>query len=63
MIDNLSKFGWAVSLKNDNAQTIKAFCQTILIISKRNPDLFEADDRNNVSKTFAVSLNKKDIER
>ena len=36
IIDNLSKFGWTIPLKNKNAQTIKDFFENILISSKKN---------------------------
>ena len=43
IIDNFSKFGWTVPLKNKNAQTIKDSFEIILISSKRKPDLIETD--------------------
>ena len=43
IIDNFSKFGWTVPLKNKNAQTIKNSFENILISSKRKPDLIESD--------------------
>ena len=33
IIDNFSKFGWKILLKNENAQTIKDSFETILISS------------------------------
>ena len=36
IIDNFSKFGWTVPLKNKNAQTIKDSFENILINSKKN---------------------------
>ena len=42
-IDNLSKFGCTIPLKNENAQTIKKSFAKILISSKRNPNLIESD--------------------
>ena len=42
-IDNFSKFGWTVPLKNKNAQTIKDSLENILINSKRKPNLIESD--------------------
>ena len=36
VIDNFSKFGWTVSLKNKNAQKIKDSFENILIGSKKN---------------------------
>ena len=43
VIDNFSKFGWTVPLKNKNAQTIKDSFENILISSKRKPNLIESD--------------------
>ena len=42
-IDNFSKFGWTVPLKNKNAQTIKNSFENIIISSKRKPNLIESD--------------------
>ena len=62
IIDNFSKYGWTIPLKNKNAQTIKDSFENILINSKRSPKLLEGDrDRgfyNNNSQDF---LNKNDI--
>ena len=61
-IDNFSKFGWLVPLKNKNAQTIKDSFEDILINSKQKPNLFESDRGkefyNNIFQDF---LNKNDI--
>ena len=61
-IDNFSKYGWTVPLKNKNAQTIKNSSENILIRSKRSPNLIESDRGkefyNNISQDF---LNKNDI--
>ena len=43
VIDNFSKFGWTIPLKNKNAQTIKDSSENILINSKRSPNLIETD--------------------
>ena len=43
IIDNFSKFGWTVPLKNKNAQTIKDSFENSLITSKRKPILIETD--------------------
>ena len=43
IIDNFSKFGWTIPLKNKNAQTIKDSFENILISSKRKPHLIESD--------------------
>ena len=43
IIDNFSKFGWTVPLKNKNAQTIKDSFEKIIIGSKRKPGFIEGD--------------------
>ena len=62
IIDNFSKFGWTIPLKNKNAQTIKDSFENFLINSKRKPNLIETDRGkefyNNIFQDF---LNKKDI--
>ena len=62
VIDNFSKYGWTVSLKNKNAQTIKDSFENILISSKRSPNLIESnrgkDFYNNIFQDF---LNKNNI--
>ena len=61
-IDNFSKFGWTIPLKNKNAQTIKDSFENILTNSKRTPSLLESDRGkefyNNIFQDF---LNKNDI--
>ena len=61
-IDNFSKFGWTIPLKNKNAQTMKDSFENILINSKRKPNLIEADRgkefHNNIFQDF---LNKNNI--
>ena len=62
IIDNFSKYGWTVPLKNKNAQTIKDSFENILISSKRKPNLIETDRGkefyNNIFQDF---LNKNNI--
>ena len=62
IIDNFSKFGWTVPLKNKNAQTIKHSFENIIINSKRKPNLIQTDRGkefyNNIFQDF---LNKNDI--
>ena len=62
IIDNFSKFGWTLPLKNKNAQTIKDSFENILINSKRKPILIETDRGkefyNNIFQDF---LNKNNI--
>ena len=56
IIDNFSKYGWTVPLKNKNAQTIKDSFENILISSKRKPNLIETDPGkefyNNIFQDF-----------
>ena len=62
IIDNFSKNGWTVPLKNKNAQTIKDSFENILISSQRKPNLIESDRGkefyNNIFQDF---LNKNNI--
>ena len=61
-IDNFSKYGWTLPLKNKNAQMIKDSFENILINSKRKPNLVESDRGkefyNNIFQDF---LNKNNI--
>ena len=61
-IDNFSKFGWTIPLKNKNALTIKDSFENILKNSKRKPNLIETDRGkefyNNIFQDF---LNKNNI--
>ena len=62
IIDNFSKFGWTIPLKNKNAQTIKNSLENILISSKRSPNLIETDrDKGFYSNIFQDFLNKNNI--
>ena len=62
IIDNFSKFGWTVPIKNKNAQTIKDSFENILITSKRKPNLIESDRRKEFYKNiFQDFLNKNNI--
>ena len=62
VIDNFSKYGWTIPLKNKNAQTIKDSFEIILISSKRKPNLIESvrgkEFYNNFFQDF---LNKNNI--
>ena len=62
VIDNFSKYGWTIPLKNKNAQTIKDSFENIIINSKRKPILIESDRGkefyNNIFQDF---LNKNNI--
>ena len=62
IIDNFSKYGWAVPLKNKNAQTIKDFFEKILISSQRKPNLIESDrGKDFYNNIFQDFLNKNNI--
>ena len=62
IIDNFSKYGWTIPLKNKNAQTMKDSFENILISPKRKPCLIETDRGkefyNNIFQDF---LNKNNI--
>ena len=63
IIDNFSKFGWTVPLKNKNAQTTKNSFENILISSKRRPNFIESDRgkefHNNIFQSFLNNNNIK----
>ena len=62
IIDNFSKFGWTVSLKNKNAQTIKHSFENILISAKRKPNLIESDrGKEFYNNIFQYFLSKNNI--
>ena len=62
VIDNFSKFGWTLPLKNKNAQTIKDSFENILISSKRKPNLIETDrGKEFYNNIFQDYLNKNNI--
>ena len=62
IIDNFSKYGWTVPLKNKNAQTIKDSFENILTNSKRKPNLIETDRGKEFYKNiFQDFLNKNNI--
>ena len=58
VIDNFSKFGWTIPLKNKNAQTIKDSFKNIMLSSKRKPNLIETDRGkefyNNIFQDFLI---------
>ena len=61
-IDNFSKFGWTIPLKNKNAQTIKDSFENILTNSKRKPNLIETDrGKEFYNIIFQDFLNKNNI--
>ena len=43
VIDNFSKYGWVIPIKNKNSQTIKDSFENILLSSKRKPNNLESD--------------------
>ena len=60
IIDNLSKFGWTIPIKNKNASTIKDSFENIIINSKRKPNLIESDrGREFYNSIFQNYLNNK----
>ena len=62
IIDNFSKFGWTIPLKNKNAQTKKDFFENLLINSKRKPNLIESDrGKEFYNIIFQDFLNKNNI--
>ena len=61
-IDNFSKYGWTIPLKNESAQTIKDSFENILITSKRQPKLIETErGKQFYKKIFQEFLNKNNI--
>ena len=52
IIDNFSSFGFTITLKKKNVQTIKDFFEYILINSKRFPNLIETDRGKNFITIF-----------
>ena len=60
-IDNFSKYGWTVPLKNKNAQTIKDSFENILISSKRKPNLIESDRGKEFYNNIFQDILKKTI--
>ena len=62
IIDNFSKYGFTVPLKNKNAQTIKDSFENILINSKRSPNLIGSDrDKGFYNNIFQDFLSKNNI--
>ena len=62
VIDNFSKVGWTVPLKNKNAQTIKDSFENILMSSKRKPNLIESDrGKEFYNKVFQDLLDSNNI--
>ena len=62
IIDNFSKFGWAVPLKNKNAQTITNSFENVLINSKRKLNSVESDrGKDFYNSIFEGFLNRNNI--
>ena len=64
VIDNFSKYGWTISLKNKYASTIKDSFEQIITNSKRKPNLIETDDgKEFANKIFETYLKSQNIKR
>ena len=64
VIDNFSKFGWTIPLKNKYAQSITDAFSQINKTSRRKPNLLETDDvKEYVNKSFKEFLNNHNVER
>ena len=64
VIDNFSKFGWTIPLKNKYAQSIIDAFSQIIKTSRRKPNLLETDDgKECVNKIFNEFLSNKNIKR
>ena len=64
VIDNFSKFGWTIPLKNNYAQSITDAFSQIIKTSRRKPNLLETDDgKEYVNKIFNEFLNYNNIKR
>ena len=64
VIDNFSKFGWNIPLKNTYAQSITDTFTQIIKTSKRKPSRLETDDgKEYVNENFNEFLNNNKIKR
>ena len=67
IIDNFSKFGFTVPVKNENAQTIKDSIESVTLTSKRKPNLIESDRGkefyNEIFRNFLNNINIKHYSR
>ena len=64
VVDNFSKYGWTIRLKNKNAQSITDAFSQIIKTSRPKPNLVETDDgREYVNKLFNDFLNNIKIKR
>ena len=63
IMDNFSKFGWTIPIKNKKAQKIKDSFENILIISKGKLKFFAGDrDKRFYNKIFQDFQNRNNIE-
>ena len=64
VVDNFSKFGWTIPLKNKYAQSITDAFSQIIKTSRRKPNLLETDDgKEYVNKIFNEFLETNMIKR
>ena len=64
VIDNFSKFGWTIPLKDKFAESILDAFSQIIKTSRRKPNLLETDDgKEYVNKIFNEFLNNNNIKR
>ena len=64
VVDNFSKFGWTIPLKNKYAQSITDAFSEIIKTSRRKPNLLETDDgKEYVKQIFSEFLNNHNIKR
>ena len=64
VIDNFSKFGWTILLKNKYSQSITDAFSQIIKTSRRKPNLLETDDgREYVNNIFNEFLDNHNIKR
>ena len=63
-VDNFSKYGWTIPMKNKYATTIKEAFEQIITTSKRKPNLIETDDgKEFANKIFESYLTSQNIKR
>ena len=63
-VDNFSKYGWALPLKNKYASTINDSFEQIITTSKRKPNLIKTDDgKEFANKIFETYLKSHNIKR
>ena len=64
VVDNFSKFGWTILLKNKYAQSLTDAFSQIIKTSRRKPNLLETHDgKEYVNKIFSEFLNNHNIKR